>query len=397
MNKIAVVFPGQGSQFVGMGKSLCQQFPSAVRVYEEAEDILGIPLRRISFEGRVSELNSLTTLFPAIITYGVASFKVFQEMTGIKADFMAGHSLGEYAALVCSGILDFKDAIRLVEKRASLCLEYSLGEQGSMTVIDGLDADKVDQLCDALQQEGKNVYIACYNKENQLVVSGDTQAVMAIEDMVMEQGANVTPMIMMPPFHCPLLEPITGEMMNLLQSISFHKGETTVIGNVSGMPYPAEKDEIVMSLAAHLVRPVKWFQSMRYMQLHGIRNTIEMGAHNYLSAMIKETIPGCQTYAYGMNQNWDLSGVLTSQSSQKRNISKEYMKIAVSTKNYSKNTLGYDEQIIKAYRELESICKNRNGTSESDDKARKLLFTILDLKEVPEHIRTQYLEASGVL
>lgn len=392
MNKIAVVFPGQGSQFIGMGKTLCQQFTTAERVFEVAEEILGIPLRQICFEGRVSELNRITTLFPAIITYGVASYKVFQEMTGIKADYMAGHSLGEYAALVCSGTLDFSDAIRLVEKRASLCLEHSLTEQGSMTVIDGLDASTINKYCERLLKESKSIYISCYNKEKQIVVSGQSQGIMELEDMAMEECAQVTPMIMMPPFHCPLMEPITKEMREYLQSIPFRKGNVTVIGNVNGMPYPKEREKITGNLTHHLVKPVMWYQSLKYMQIKGVRTVVEMGAHNYLTAMVKEINPGCKAYAYGMNQDWDLKKLASTNNNLRLSLPKKCIKIVVSSKNYSKNTSGYDEKVMRAYKELEAISNGRDIEGETDDRAMKLLLEILDLKEVPEHIRKQYLK-----
>lgn len=392
MNKIAVVFPGQGSQFIGMGKNLCQQFSTAKRVFEEAEEILGIPLRQFCFEGRVSELNKLTILFPAIITYGVASYKVFQEITGIKADYMAGHSLGEYAALVCSGTLNFADAIRLVEKRASLCQEHSLLEQGTMTVIEGVDADTINKYCQRLLQEGKNTYISCYNTEKQIVVSGQSQGVMELEDMVMKESAQVTPMIMMPPFHCPMLKPIMKEMEESLRLISFQKGNVIVIGNVSGMPYPTEREKIIRSLNDHLVKPVMWYQSMKYMQMRGVRTVVEMGARDYLSVMAKEIIPGCRTYAYGMKQDWELKKLISANHYRRLNLPGQYIKIVVGIKNYSKNTSGYDEKIMRAYKELEAISNDKNITGKSNVRAKKLLLEILDLKEVPEYIRRQYLE-----
>ena len=388
MNKIAVVFPGQGSQFIGMGKSLCQQFKIAEQVYEEAEEVLSIPLRQICYGGRISELNRITTLFPAIITYGVASYRVFEEVTEIKPDYMAGHSLGEYAALVCSGILNFADAVRLVEKRASLCLKYSLGEHGTMTVIDGLDADAVLKYCQYLLQEGENVYIACYNKETQVVVSGCSQAVMKLEDMVIEAGAQISPMIMMPPFHSPLMQPVVKEMETLLSSISFQEGSVAVIANVDGMPYPFRKEEIIKTLTKHLVSPVMWCQSQQYMQRNGVGTVVEMGAHHYLTKMVQEIIPECKVYSYGVNQDWNLSESSGVNDSRQRDRIKEYIKIVVGTRNYSNNKKDYDEKIIRKYRELEAIQNDRNAI----ERAEKLLQEILDLKEVPESVRKQYRE-----
>ena len=388
MNKIAVVFPGQGSQFIGMGKSLCQQFKIAEQVYEEAEEVLSIPLRQICYGGRISELNRITTLFPAIITYGVASYRVFEEVTEIKPDYMAGHSLGEYAALVCSGILNVADAVRLVEKRASLCLKYSLGAHGTMTVIDGLDADAVLKYCQYLLQEGENVYIACYNKETQVVVSGCSQAVMKLEDMVIEAGAQISPMIMMPPFHSPLMQPVVKEMETLLSSISFQEGSVAVIANVDGMPYPFRKEEIIKTLTKHLVSPVMWCQSQQYMQRNGVGTVVEMGAHHYLTKMVQEIIPECKVYAYGVNQDWNLSESSGVNDSRQRDRIKEYIKIVVGTRNYSNNKKDYDEKIIRKYRELEAIQNDRNAI----ERAEKLLQEILDLKEVPESVRKQYRE-----
>ena len=211
---------------------------------------------------------------------------------------------------------------------------------------------------------------------------------MKLEDMVIEAGAQISPMIMMPPFHSPLMQPVVKEMETLLSSISFQEGSVAVIANVDGMPYPFRKEEIIKTLTKHLVSPVMWCQSQQYMQRNGVGTVVEMGAHHYLTKMVQEIIPECKVYAYGVNQDWNLSESSGVNDSRQRDRIKEYIKIVVGTRNYSNNRKDYDEKIIRKYRELEAIQNDRNAI----ERAEKLLQEILDLKEVPESVRKQYRE-----
>lgn len=394
MNNIAVVFPGQGSQFVGMGKTLCNEFKIARDVYEEAEEISGIKLRKICFEGRISELNQLTNLFVSIITYGIASFKVFDSEAGIKVDYMAGHSLGEYAALVCAGVISLSDAVNIVMQRAKLPTELALTEIGTMTVIDGPDFYKIEDECRHISNEVSNVYPACYNSKKQIVVAGNNEAVMSLEDIALDMGAQVTPMIMMPPFHSPLMEPVQIKMKQILNTIHFNNSNYQVIANVTGKPYKWEHDTIVKNLSDHISHPVMWNQSIKYLEINGVKTIIEMGAHNYLSEMIKSIIPSCITCSYGSNEDWCLSKLSNTKKSVEdyRETIEKCLRIAVSTKNYSNSTYGYDEKVNEIYKGIEKLVDDYGDkTNDMVKVAIEKLKLILKLKQLPLNLQEQLL------
>ena len=173
----AVVFPGQGSQYVGMGKDLCQESALARQIFEEAEDVLQFPLKQLCMQGKLPELTSTENAQPAILTASVAAFRDLQERTGIRPHFMAGHSLGEFSALTCAGVLRFADALRLVRKRGLLMKEAAQSAPGLMSAIGKLEAQQVEAVCDRISRPNHVVMISNYNTPTQNVISGHAAAV----------------------------------------------------------------------------------------------------------------------------------------------------------------------------------------------------------------------------
>ena len=234
MTKTAFLFPGQGSQSVGMGKDLADHFPVARAVFEEADQALGFSISKLCFEGPEEELRKTFNTQPAILTVSVAALRVMQE-AGLACDITAGHSLGEYSALVAAGVLEFADAVRLVNKRGQFMQEaVPLGE-GAMAAVMGLDREKVVEICAEVEKEVGAVQAVNFNCPGQIVIAGKTAAVEKAAAALKAAGAKRA--IMLPvsaPFHSTLLQPAAAKLAVELDKVPFHEPKLPVVANVTG-------------------------------------------------------------------------------------------------------------------------------------------------------------------
>ncbi len=213
MKKVAIVFPGQGSQCVAMGKTLCEEYRIAREVYEEANDILNIDIKRICSEGSISEVSNPENVQLALFTNSVALYRVYMSQIGIDPVLMAGHSLGEYMALVCADILSFKDALQLVKLRSKLTKEIIDQDIGSMTIIEGAPLKSVEEYCAELSDKKSYAVVSCYNSLEQIAISGHKNIVEKVEDkLIKNYAAQITPLYGSAPFHSELMRPIVGTL-----------------------------------------------------------------------------------------------------------------------------------------------------------------------------------------
>ena len=283
---IAFVFPGQGSQSVGMIADLVNNFPVTGTIFSEASAKLGYDLLSLCLNGPEENLNQTEYTQPALLTASYAAWRIWQEQGGPCPAYVAGHSLGEYTALVCAGVMDFTDAVSLVAKRGRLMQEAVPGGAGSMAAISGLDDETVIDICAEAAMDHV-VSAANFNFPGQVVIAGDAPAVERACKLSKESGARrVTPLPVSVPSHCRLMAPAAERLQLLVNEIPFAPASIPVIQNVDA-GVRTDSDEIKQALVLQLHRPVLWSKCVMVMRELGITAMIECGSGKVLNGLIR--------------------------------------------------------------------------------------------------------------
>ncbi|GIQ69510.1 [acyl-carrier-protein] S-malonyltransferase [Xylanibacillus composti] len=286
MNRLAWLFPGQGSQYPGMGKELCEQFSSAREVFEEADDVLGYALGKLCFDGTAEQLRQTAVTQPAILTASIAALRVYREEVGTEPAFAAGHSLGEYSALVSAGVLSFADALRVVERRGALMQQTAAAGVGAMCAVIHSTPEAIEQVCMEISSPDCCVVISNYNAPDQTVISGHRAAVEQAAERLRELGARTAALPVSAPFHSPLMAAAAEELLEVLQACTVHDPNWPVLANVHGKPY-GSKEEIVPLLAKQMTAPVRWDLTMAYLADQSVAAAIEFGPRTVLTNLMK--------------------------------------------------------------------------------------------------------------
>ncbi|MDR5695495.1 MAG: ACP S-malonyltransferase [Armatimonadota bacterium] len=290
---IAFVFPGQGAQYVGMGREMAAAFPEARRVYERAGEVLGIDLLHLCSEGPEEALRRTENTQPAILTTSVACLEVLRS-SGIEPDVAAGLSLGEYSALVAAGALAFEDAVRVVRRRGELMEEATRGRETSMVAILGLDAAEVERICESASSAGV-VEPANFNCPGQVVIAGDSAAVRKASEEAKARGARrIIPLNVSTAFHTTLMRPAAERLARELERVAVSDARFPVVANVTSKSVQ-RAEEIRRLLIEQVYSPVRWEESVRQMWQLGARIFVEVGPGTSLSTLIRKTLDGVRT------------------------------------------------------------------------------------------------------
>lgn len=293
MPKFALLFPGQGAQYVGMGRKMVEQYPEARRVFEEAEEALGFSLGRLCFEGPEEELNLTVNTQPAVVATSLACLAVFEKRAQPPMA-VAGLSLGEYSALVAAGSLSCGEAVTLVRKRGQYMQEVVPPGKGAMAAIIGLAREKVVEVCNQAQAYGV-VEPANFNCPGQVVISGEREAVEKAAELARTAGARrVVYLPVSAPFHSSLLRPAGEKIARELERADLRDASLPVVANVSA-DYLTRKEEIKAGLVKQVSQPVLWEETLYRLAKDGVDTFIEIGPGKALSGFVKKTLPGATT------------------------------------------------------------------------------------------------------
>lgn len=291
----AILFPGQGSQVVGMGLDHYRSKPKFRTIVDEADEILGYPLSEIMFEGPADELIQTKYTQPAIFVHSYALFHILH----LDPDVVAGHSLGEFSALAAAGALDFDSALELVSLRGNKMQEAGQDNPGTMAAIIGMDDKVVDQICkEASDEIGNPVVPANYNCPGQLVISGDVEAVHKAIDFAKEKGCRLAKILPVSgAFHSPLMKPAFEALRHKLDSTKFMRPHCKVYSNYTAK---ASRDESVLkqNVLHQLMNPVKWTQTLQNMNRDGVNTFVEVGPGNVLQGLVKRTLKDVNIEGY---------------------------------------------------------------------------------------------------
>ena len=286
MRKIAFIFPGQGSQYPGMGRELAEQFACARQAFDAADEALSFPLSKLCFEGPTEDLQLTADAQPAILAMSVAAAEVLREK-GIRADFVAGHSLGEYSALVAAGSLTLEEAVRLVRKRGQYMQEAVPVGQGGMAALLGLEASVIEEVCQEAAQ-GEVVSPANFNSPGQVVISGHTGAVARAVALARGRGAKRTVILnVSAPFHCALMKPAGERLEKDLDLAEIRDPQIPLANNVDA-ELAGSAAQVREGLKRQVTAPVRWEQAMRVLRGEGVEWFIEVGPGKVLSGLLRQ-------------------------------------------------------------------------------------------------------------
>jgi [acyl-carrier-protein] S-malonyltransferase len=294
---IAFVFPGQGSQRSGMGRDVAEAFPEARTVFEEADEVLGFGLSELCFQGPDEDLSLTENTQPAILTTSIALFRVLERF-GRLPDFVAGHSLGEYSAVVAAGGIEFSDSVDLVRQRGRFMQEAVPVGVGSMAAVLGLEQSEVENVCQEASQ-GETVSPANVNSPEQIVISGNREAVQRACCLANERGARKTIEIQVSaPFHCALMKPAEERLAPLIQSIPFKDLRMPLVNNVTAARISGAA-EVQEGLIRQVSAPVRWKQVIEELAQQGVTTFVEVGPGKVISRLVRQTIRSAETVQIG--------------------------------------------------------------------------------------------------
>ena len=286
--KIAFLFPGQGSQSLGMGKDIIDPFPDARRIFEQVDEVCEKPISRLCFEGPMEELTLTANLQPAITAVNLACLTALNK-SGVRATVSAGHSLGEYAALASAGCLSEYDALRLVDKRGELMHREALANPGSMAAVLGMDVEAVGRIVAQAGEVGV-LAVANHNTAEQIVITGEKEPLSQAVDLVKEKGGKAIPLKVSGAWHCSLMQNAVDDFRRFMEDISFSTPDTSVLFNATAES-ETDPEKIKNLMAKQLISPVRWYDIIRNMTAEGVNVFVEVGPKKVLTGLLKKILP----------------------------------------------------------------------------------------------------------
>ncbi|MBE6052209.1 MAG: ACP S-malonyltransferase [Clostridium sp.] len=386
MKDVVLLFSGQGSQYVGMGKNIYDKYSIVKDIFEEASDTLNIDMKKLCFEGDLEKLSLTSNTQTAILTVSYAMFKVLTNEYGINPVYMAGHSLGEISAITCANAINFKDGLKIVKRRGEL-MQRASAEKSSMAAIIGVESKEVENVIDEIKNKGRIINIACYNSTLQNVISGEDEAVREAINKLETIAKKVSHLKVSGAFHTQLMAPVADEFEEELNKYKYNEFSIPVISNVNAKEYESSL-EIVSNLKNQLTNPVLWTDIMKAIINKDSDYIIELGPKNTLSKLFKRYSNMSNIYAF--DNKADLNKIDRNIGLKKDidfNLVKSILVAASCTENNNFQNEKYSENVILPIKKIKNIYialkeTKREVTVEDLDKAVEALFLVLENKSV---------------
>jgi [acyl-carrier-protein] S-malonyltransferase len=385
VNKVALIFPGTGSQYAGMFRGLHKDYPIVRHTFEEADEALGFSLSKLILEDGLAGMEGVAHAQVAIATCSVAGQRVYMQEVGIKPSLSAGHSLGEWSALTCAGALPLSDALRMVWLRGKWMEEATPQGGGLIAAVKGVASQIVEKQCKAYMQEDNMSAIACYNSQDQVVIAGHRAATGELSKSLEAIGGKVIPLTANVPFHTMLMKPAATKLQMELSSYPFHQLEWPVISNVTARPHTEEPQHMANRLAEQLISPVQWESTIRLLQREGINYAIEIGPNQVLTKIMRNSARNVKAYA--LDYPADLASIIQMKDVRPSFID-QILAIAVSTRNDNDNAEEYNKGVVEPYQRLLHMQEQFSLEEQAKDTQKKLgvelLRQIMMTKKVAE-------------
>ena len=395
MKRIALLFPGQGSQYVGMGKSLYENYDIVKEVFEEASQVLNYDMKKMCFDSTIEELTMTENTQPALLTVSMAAYKVLCEELQAEPLFGAGHSLGEISALTCAGAIDFADALKLVKMRGKFMQEASSDGATKMVSIIGSTAEEIGEWCKRESTEKEIAVISNYNSPMQTVISGHAAAVDRVTEFFQLKGVKTKELNVSAPFHSPLMESAADRFHEELKKYTYHDLRWPVISNYSALPYQG-KESILSNLTVQIVSPVQWTNTMEYLESMGIDTVIEVGSKRVLTSLTQKSTKELKAYPTDkidqikqiIEANKEKNGDENSDAKRLKNVIARCMGIAVCIRNQNFDEAEYNAGVIEPYRKIKAMYETLEGegmnpTVEQALQAIEMLKSVFVTKKLP--------------
>ena len=353
------MFPGQGSQYVGMCKDLYDEHLIVRKTFDEAKDVLGIDLKKLCFDSDIKELTKTSNAQIALLTVSIAMFRLFMEYAPIQPYCLVGHSLGEISALTCAGAIKFPDALRIVRKRGQLMQEISESGCGIMAAISNIDAQLIRECLENNKYDSGVAELACNNSYKQNVISGEERLVKSICSELENKGANIKYLNVSGPFHSKLMESAAIKFEEELKLYSYNDLRWPVISNVNAKRYN-NKNNIIRNLRKQLISPVLWADIMEALDKDNVDMCIELGPKKTLKNLLNQSVKGIQIYSFDHIEDREyLLNELVNEYNAETFV-KKCLSISICTENNNWNSNEYDNYVVKSINriiELYNACK----------------------------------------
>lgn len=395
MEKIAFLFPGQGAQYRGMFKTHWVRYPQVRQTFEEASDTLGFDLFSLCSESTEEELTLPQNTQPALLAAGVAAYRAWTRETGVVPFALAGHSLGEYTALVCSGAIPFNEALAIVRQRGWLMKEAASAGKGGMLAVNGITGPEAEALLSELPEFAGQLVVACYNSARQQVLSGPEAALIEAERRLSARGARTIPLKVGAAFHGPSMADAASELETFLRerSASIGAPRQPVVSNATALPYEGGAESIIQGLVREMTEPVLWKQTMAYLRNQAMEAAIDFGPQRTMKHLLLQDDPAAVVYAFDFPEDHEKlfspEWKARRRNRSNRRLLEACLVAAVATPNRNEDRLAYTEGAVKPYREIEEMLleAERRGSEPTDEDVRaglERLTTILRTKGASE-------------